>query len=230
MNKIKVEERNIVIKEDTVLTIKKDKKDINYIVETPSNIFILILSSDLSLSFDVKESTNLNIFSLNSTVKVNIDLTSKDINLNYAYSTFNKTDNFYKIKVNHLKENITSKIVNHGINLKDNILNFEINTIIPKESYNIETSQDSKIITKGEKSSIKPNLIVKNYDAVANHSAYLGDFKKEDIFYLESRGISKKDAQKLLSKAFLIGPLNITFRQVNTVLEILKEIGGDYYE
>lgn len=42
------------------------------------------------------------------------------------------------------------------------------------------------------------------YDVISNHSAYIGKFSLEKVFYLESRGFSKKIAYQLLLKGFLI--------------------------
>ena len=108
--------------------------------------------------------------------------------------------------------------------MKNNRLSFEVNTIVPKDSINIKTTQDSKILLFEEKTGIiKPNLIVDNDDIEANHSAYIGKFKNEQLFYLETRGIDKSSAIGLLAKSFLIGSMNnISFRERDIVLEKIK--------
>ena len=91
-------------------------------------------------------------------------------------------------------------------------LNFIINSKIAKNSINVDTNQNSKIILMGENnSSIKPNLLVDNNDINANHSAYVGHFKEDEVFYLKSRGIREEEVNKLLSKSFLIGNMDIDF-------------------
>ena len=45
---------------------------------------------------------------------------------------------------------------------------------------------------------IKPNLFIDEEDVVANHSALIGTFSSDEIFYLMSRGISKEESFNLL--------------------------------
>ena len=45
------------------------------------------------------------------------------------------------------------------------------------------------------------------FDVIANHSAFIGTFKDEELFYLQSRGIPVDEASKLLIKGFLISEL-----------------------
>ena len=55
---------------------------------------------------------------------------------------------------------------------------------------------------------IKPNLFIDEEDVSANHSALIGTFKAEEVFYLMSRGISKKEADSLLTRGFLMKGIN----------------------
>ena len=65
-------------------------------------------------------------------------------------------------------------------------------------------NQSSRIINLDEgKSSIKPNLFIDEFDSIANHSAYTGPFDEKLLFYLETKGISKKEAFNLLLNGFM---------------------------
>ena len=46
----------------------------------------------------------------------------------------------------------------------------------------------------------------------ANHSALIGDFDASELFYLQTMGISKKEAHNLLIKGFLLS--DITFDKI----------------
>ena len=50
---------------------------------------------------------------------------------------------------------------------------------------------------------IKPNLYIDEYDVDARHAATIGRFNSEDIFYLMTKGIDKKEAIELLISGFL---------------------------
>ncbi len=95
---------------------------------------------------------------------------------------------------------------------------------MPKEYTKIKTSQDSKIIVlKDNNSTIKPNLLIDNDDIEANHSAYIGRFKEDNIFYLMTRGISRDDATDLLVRSFLIGDMDISFEEREIILKQINK-------
>ena len=124
----------------------------------------------------------------------------------------------------YLGNNIISKIINHGINTTNSKLSYIINTVVPKEYTKIKTSQDSKIIVlKDNNSTIKPNLLIDNDDIEANHSAYIGRFKEDNIFYLMTRGISRVDATDLLVRSFLIGDMDISFEEREIILKQISK-------
>lgn len=226
MNKIKVRDNieEIILKEDTILTLEDINKNIKYIINDNIKIFNYIKNSNLNIEYEINESAEINIFTIDTTLNIDLNLNKKNINLNYNYSTLNKNKNDYKVNINHNKENQTSKIVNHGINLENNKLNFIVNTNVPKKATKTKANQDSKIILFGEKTAeIHPNLLINNNDIEANHSAYIGDFKKDEIFYLKSRGLPLESARKLLAKSFLIGSMNITYKEINIILEKLNK-------
>ena len=102
------------------------------------------------------------------------------------------------------------KIINHGISVLGNKIDFTINGNIPLYADNCICNQDSKIINiKDSKSIIKPNLFIENYNVEANHSAYIGQFNKDKLFYLESRGIKNDQAIFLLLKSFMINNMSL---------------------
>ena len=70
-------------------------------------------------------------------------------------------------------------------------------------------------------------MLVNNYDTTCNHSCYIGHFKEEEMFYLKSRGLNKKESERLLAKAFLLSNMDINFLNRNMILEDLKLIGGE---
>ena len=228
MNKIEVKDeinkQVFKLDEDTSIYCTSCSNDLELEVYKDVKVFMYVSSSNVNIRCDINSNFVLNIFSVNSTLNVDLDLNSDDIELDYAYSTINLDDNKYVVNINHNMSNIKSNIVNHGLNMENNDLTFVINAKACKDILNINTNQDSKIILVKEKSAfIKPNLLVDNDDIVANHSAYIGDFKKNDIFYLSSRGLSEEDCKRLLAKSFLIGNMkDITFRQVQMIKDKLN--------
>ena len=54
---------------------------------------------------------------------------------------------------------------------------------------------------------IKPNLFIDEYNVNAKHSAIIGKFNEEEIFYLKTKGLSEKQALDLLINGFIEGPM-----------------------
>lgn len=221
MNKIEVKDKeSIIIDKDTILIIKKSI-NCNFKVINNSKVFIYI-TSDNTLNFNIESNLDLNIFSYDNSLTVNLNLNKDNIILKYGYSTFNNKDNKYIINIHHNNKNSKSNIINHGFNNKSSKLEFIVNSYVYKDSTNITTKQDNKIIINDDNNSkIEPNLFIDNDVIDASHSAYIGKFNKDNIFYLLSRGLNKEDVLKLLSRSFLMGNLNIGYKEKNMILDKL---------
>lgn len=191
---------------DVFITYIDTDSSYKFIIKNDVKIFEYYNNSTSSNTYNLEENSNLtlNRFSYDCSITSSINLKYKS-NLLYKYSCINKKDNNYIINVYHDDKDTTSKVVNYGINVLDNKLDFLINSFIKKQSINSNAIQDSKIIeiNKGN-SSIKPNLIIDNNEISSSHSAYIGDFKKDNIFYMQTRGISYEMSRYLLSKSLLI--------------------------
>ena len=158
-------------------------------------IYVLDNNESKDYKYNIEEDTIIYHFSINGSSNVEINLNKEDINLYYYYNNINYDDNKLNIKVNHNKDNTHSEVYNHGVNVKDNYLTYNVEGSVLKNSNKCICNQDNQIINiRNGKSTIKPNLLIDNYDVDSNHAAYIGKFKDEYLFYLMSRGISKKNA------------------------------------
>ena len=219
----KLEFNDSVLNEDIVLKgealiLDKVKGTIN--IKSNNNIFIYMDSSDITINFDIDSNLKINIFSYNSTLNSDLNLNKEKVEAYYKYCSVNKDNNSLVLNINHNKKDTVSKVINHGLNLESNSLFFKVNAVIPKKSSGVITSQDNKIILmKDNNSKIEPNLIVDNDDIEASHSAYIGQFKKEDLFYLSTRGLNKDESIKLLSRSFILGNMDISFEERKLILD-----------
>ncbi len=178
----------LIVGKNSSQEIYIDNKDTKYIIEVEEDSSVKIYHYAIDKSFDVE-----------------IYLKGENAKIDYFYSTVNNKDNYFNIKVYHMCSNTYSNLVNHGVNTGSSKLCFRVDGIIPKDIKNSVCNQDNKIMNlKKGKSTIEPNLIVDSYDSVANHSAYIGNFKDEVLFYLNSRGISTEKAVRMLILGFLV--------------------------
>lgn len=205
-----------------------------------------------NIKINIKENALLNLYELvntnnNSKTIINLDKNSKlilnrfcnkniinndiEINLNgenskveIVISAISTNFQDIKVKVNHNNKHTFSNIISNGITIKKGKLVFDIETKIEKGNSNSSSNQDSKIITMDDISSgiINPKLIINEYDSNAKHSAYIGEFNKNEIFYLESRGIPKKECYKLMMKGFLISNFNTNIENKNIILNLIN--------
>ena len=203
MNKILMD-RKVIDKDETLDSIDSNTYDIN---------------DNCKLIINANSSTNKCIFNLgnNSSLIINkyyelqdieeeitINLNGINSRLDYSFSTLTHNDQKYVINVNHNNISTISNVINHGVVRNDSKLVFEVNSSVEKGNKKSVLNQESKIIVMSKNNSIiKPNLYIDEYDVDARHAATIGRFNSEDIFYLMTKGIDKKEAIELLISGFL---------------------------
>ena len=187
-------------------------------------IYVLDNNKNSNYSYDIKEDTIIYHYSINSSSNVDIKL-DKDIRLDYYFNTINYDDNKFSINVNHKSNNTHSEVYNHGINMNTNKLTFDVCGVVPKNTSKCICNQDNQIINMDNgKSTILPKLLIDNFDVDSNHAAYIGKFKDEYLFYLMSRGISKKESYRLLLNGFLINSDSIDINKIEGFIQEIDKI------
>ena len=89
-------------------------------------------------------------------------------------------------------------------------------------------NQSTKIVTLGNSDNrINPNMFIGEEDTTAIHASTIGNISEEDLFYLMSRGISYKDAVKLIIKGMILSNINPDMDIRKKILDILDTIGGE---
>ena len=152
-----------------------------------------------------------------------LNLDEENANIEYNLKTIAEQEENYDILTYHNAKNTISKINPNGVNIQGKI-KFNLSSFVPKGIKNCDASQKSKIINLTDSECIiNPNLYIDEYDVTASHSAWIGTFKREEIFYLESRGINKKDALNLLIKGFLTSNLDIIEEEKENIKNILDK-------
>jgi len=158
-----------------------------------------------------------------------IDLSGINSKIDYYFKTISKYKETYDLIVNHNNINTKSNINNNGINIKNGLLTFNISGIVKKGMKNSVCEQYNRIINEtNNKCIIYPNLFIDENNVIANHSAHIGTFDENIIFYLQTRGINIKDAKKLLIKGFLLDNIETCLKkQIN---KIIKNYWRWFYE
>jgi len=142
-----------------------------------------------------------NIIGLNSVLDKRIFIKAKNSQIDSEVSTIHEVPNTKSnMIVNGTLEN--SKIINE-------------NTItITKEASGVQGFEHSKFIILDDKSNAIsiPNLVIFNEDVSCSHGSSISSIDEEELFYLQSRGITKQDSINLITeglKSQVIDHLNI---------------------
>lgn len=165
---------------------------------------VKVLENDYQIHITLLEEVkfNLNLLILNKgkhQVKVDVDMLN-----NKAYASLN-------IRAINIENNSNLDVICNGYikaSTKDNELVENLKGLITKENDSIK---------------ISPIMVVDTNEVSANHLVTIGNFDIEELFYLESLGLSTEYAKKLLTESF------IKHNMLEPELEFLK-IGGENHE
>lgn len=194
-----------------ILLEGKQIKDSYFVVEQNEFLSLNLISFDelfpVTINIDVEENGKLQLafadFS-KSTFKivVNVNLKGRNSSVNsYLVSNCSKgLQKKFDVNVNHLNEETFALVKNRGCVQEDGTLLFDGCNFIQKGAVKSSTRQDSKIVVFDEniKSRCMPTLKIDENDIQASHAATLGRVNENDLFYLESRGLDKKEARRIL--------------------------------
>jgi len=190
------------------------KNEICLVVLENVNITLNILGNRVNLDLRIKVGKNsslvINSFIIDGSINVYSVLEDFNASFKLYNSILATNDSLNKIEVKHLSKNTNSYLKNHGFSLDGSKIIFDVDSYVPNDSSSCVAKQDNKIIGEDNSlSQINPNLYIDNYDIEASHSAYVGEFKEEEIFYLMSRGLTLEDSKFLLLKSFLVGSMEV---------------------
>ena len=108
------------------------------------------------------------------------------------------------ININHNASNTNSNIITNGLNIEKGKLNITVTTIVNNGKVKCVANQTNRIINLTlNNCKIRPNLLIDEQDVIANHSALIGNFSDEELFYIKRLGINHNDTLNLLIKGFL---------------------------
>lgn len=205
-----------VFEKDTNLLLEVDnlEKDIFLIVSSNITVTLTILGENTNLNFHIEVEKNatltFNHFVIDGSIHIHSHLNQENATFYFHNSIFSNMHSKNQIIVSHHAPHTISNLKNHGFSNNHANLILDVASYIPKESTGCISKQDNQIIEEENSlSQINPNLYIDNYDVEASHSAYVGEFKEQELFYLMSRGLTEESSKFLLLKSFLIGSFHL---------------------
>lgn len=169
---------------------------------------------DSKITYSLGDTSTLNVirFMMNENLneEVLINLNSLNAKINYHYSSLSKSNEEHHLIIRHKASKTGSNIINRVLTKEKSTIHFTIDSYQDKNSYDCDMNQETKIITDNTSNClIKPNMYIDNNATTARHASYIGGFNEDEIFYLMSKCLTKRQAIKLLSKCFIYANINI---------------------
>ena len=108
-------------------------------------------------------------------------------------------------KMYHLAPNTTSRVLSKSISKNGGQTSYRGLVHIGKNARNAKTGVtcDAMILDPTSRSDTYPDMTIERRDATVEHEATVERLGEEKIFFLESRGIPKSDAEGLLVNGFI---------------------------
>ncbi len=212
----------------------KESKDINFEVKQESNAEIIIIikkDADIKIKTDVGRNASFKIMILtNKDVLIRQEAECQE-NSFIEFVTFSTSNidckTSIKLKQNargeltnsYFSEEKESRIRNEATHLersskskiKTNAYLIDSNTNtsglikIKSQANDSEGFQESKTLMEGNsKTTSIPDLEIKNNEVKCSHGSTVTRIKDEDLFYFESRGITRKEAREMMIQSHLL--------------------------
>ena len=147
-----------------------------------------------------------------------------DIKTDKLLFTNEGNQNFIQ-NVIHKAPKTFSNISNFGVALNKSNITFDTSGKIEKGMAKSKCVQLSKGIIMDDEAKItsKPILLIDEFDVIANHGASIGKMSDDSLFYLMSRGLTKKDAFLLVLNG-IINPFIEKIFNEELKNEIIKQL------
>ncbi|MBQ8193674.1 MAG: SufD family Fe-S cluster assembly protein [Bacilli bacterium] len=224
MNKMIIDKENIKFKDEVI----KIELNINKLtIDIEGNVTLNEISTkeeNLTLNINLKPNSKLifNRFKIDKNSNIEINLIQEEnsiLNFNYSSIIKDKTN----IKVNSILKgdnnttNINIKAVTEENGKCEIASEADIKPNI-KDNKLLESIR--VVLLNDEESIVLPNLLVSSNEVEVNHAATLSGIDKEYLFYLNSKGISEKNAINLIKKGYLLNNLEVD----NTIKEEINNM------
>ena len=159
----------------------------NFLIDGSSHkdIYVKYLHEGLyELNFFLEKGTNINILSGQKLYD--------EQQLHVVSTVFHKPETYCKQDFRFVVDNKA-------------VSSFKGVIVIDKESKKVESYMNNKnlLLSKRAKAFSKPQLNIENNDVACSHGSSTGALDKEQMFYLQTRGLPKEDSKKLLVDAFI---------------------------
>ena len=134
-----------------------------------------------------------------------LDGENADAKVRMAILSKEKENKYYKVLIQHNQPHTYGQMDNYGVVKDQGHLVIDGIGTITKGQNGSASHQTNKIMVFDPDcvASANPYLYIDEYDVKASHAAGVGKMDEEHLYYLQSRGLSKKQAMQLITYGYL---------------------------
>lgn len=217
-----INEIKIVVTHSTDLEILinlKNESKLNFNINIPDNVNLSLNiitkgnKGKIQYKYNLGENSYINVFKFQNVNNIKemiiAQLNGVNSKIDYNFKTISTSKETYDYHIFHNEKNSISNIKNNGVCINDGSIIYQVSSFVPKDVTGCIVKQNNRIVNLTDnKSEIMPNLYIDTSDVEASHSALIGKFSDEEMFYMQSRGIDYQNALKLLINGFLTSDID----------------------
>ncbi len=167
-------------------------------------------SKEINMVINVHDGSTFNLNNIdfgvgNNNVYITVNLCSKAQANVYSIIYGDNVESKYNIKMINNGEKSIGVIEQKALVKNGGKVTLKATGKINKNSPNSENFQESKILLLDQScfGEVSPLLLINNNEVKAAHTADISKVDPESLYYLQTRGIGQKEAEKLLTQAFV---------------------------
>lgn len=164
------------------------------------------ISKDPQTIFHIDQPGNFFYFFKNRSEKIIFEITAPNAHvLLYGIFANNNENISFITKQHHIAPNTSSQVIIKSALRENTSLEHHGTIRLEKSSKESKASFESRhlLLEESSQASVKPYLEILTEDISCSHAVTISPPNPELIFYLTTRGISRKQAKKILAKAFI---------------------------
>jgi len=215
----------------TLIITNEQAEKLDIIIEPNANVQIITLNkkpSTTTQTIIVKENATVHwtdIITGDQTRTTTTHLQESNASIEHVTLFLGKDDNKQNIISNaqHEAKQTKANIIIKGISDDKAKTKTQGLINITKNASGSEGYQkiDVLLLSKQAKAIAIPDLAIHNYDVKCSHGATIGRINKEQLYYLQSRGLTKNEAKKLIINGFFKQHIDLLPAKQEQITEVL---------
>lgn len=159
-----------------------------------------------------------------------LDGENADVRVRMAILSKSQEKKDFQVLIQHNQPHTYGQMDNYGVVKDGGHLKIDGVGTITKGQHGSSSHQTNKIMVFDSQcvASANPYLYIDEYDVKASHAAAVGKMDEEHLYYLQSRGLTKKQAMQLITYGYLKPVIEVVDNEMlKTYFEkVLSKVGA----